>query len=93
MTEDELRDLDEQNAYIQEIANLPGWQAVSDFILSRAEPVQAGLISGAPKDYEEYRERVGWVKGVLDVLKVPEQSQERVDRLRAELEQARAQSE
>lgn len=85
---DELRDLIERDTQIQELTRHPGWEVLRDLVLERAEPVQKGLLSGAPKDIERYRYDVGWWQGVRDVLDAPDLHSRRLELVRREHESA-----
>ena len=86
MNSDALRELIERDTQIQDLARHPGWEILRDFILERSERLQEGLLSGAPKTWERYREDVGWFRGVRDVLDAPDAHSRRLELARREAE-------
>lgn len=58
-----IRQLIEQASQVAALQDHPGWQVLTDYILSRAHKFEEAMVVGTHKSYEEYRETVGWLKG------------------------------
>lgn len=72
--EDVVRGLIEQAHLLDELTRHPGWEVLEDFCLRGPQgsaKKQTALINGAARTLEEYKERVGELKGIHFVLDAP----------------------
>lgn len=79
MTEEELGDLRERTALIEDMASRPGWEMLRDRALVALYQRQQRLISGRIGSYEDYLKEVAWMDGVSFVLGLPEQARGELD--------------
>jgi hypothetical protein len=86
VNEDELRDLIERDAQVQEMTQHPGWALLQDYMRAQMEAKQRWLIIGNADTLEEYRRMTGWLQGVGDALSAPEALAAQVDRARREVD-------
>lgn len=84
MAADELRELIERNAQVQEMTQHPGWALLGDYMRAQLEARQRYLLVGSAKDIEDYRKMTGWLQGVSDTLSAPATLGEQVQRAQAE---------
>lgn len=80
---DELRDLLERSARIQEVVQHPGWQYLYDYIVAITATEQRFILAGNCKTQEEYARRTGKVAGMHAVLDAPSALAERVAEMQA----------
>lgn len=78
LTEEELRGLIEQAHQIQILTEHPGWPVFVDWLHHRAEPHQRRVLNGGYKNLEDYREGVGFIKGVQVALQAAADTQQLV---------------
>ena len=77
---DELRDLIERNALVQEMTRHPGWDLLADYMRAQMEAKQRSLLLGNADTIEDYRHQTGWLQGVTATLSAPEALAEQVQR-------------
>lgn len=80
---DQIRQLQEQAAQIQELTRHPGWEFLADYIIALTTKQQQYVLTGRCTDERDYARRTSYVKGMLDVLEAPSKLQQQVDRLRS----------
>src|SRR5436190_9701774 len=83
---DELRDLIERNATVQEMAQHQGWALLEDYIRAQMEAKQTYLLTGNADSMEEYNKITGWIAGVRAVLNSPWALDAQTDRQKKEEE-------
>ena len=68
---DDLRDLIERNAAVQEMTQHPGWMLLQDYMREQQAAKQHWLIVGNADSMEEYNKVTGWLAGVAATLNAP----------------------
>jgi len=71
VTDDELRDLQERVALIEEMAAQHGWTLLVDRAHATLAAYQQRLLGGAIKDYSDYEKTVAFIDGAFFVLHLP----------------------
>jgi hypothetical protein len=79
MATDELRDLQERVALVDELSQSQGWDMLWDRALVTVRAKQLRLVQGKAGSYEDYLRETSFLEGMDFVRKLPE-------RLRLELE-------
>jgi len=83
---DELSDLIQRNAGVQEMTHHHGWDLLEDYIRAQMEAKQTYLLQGSADSMEEYAKITGWIAGVRAVLNAPKALDEQTDRQKKEEE-------
>jgi len=79
MNDETYRALVEQSHQLQELTRHPGWPVFQDYLLTVVQaPITRSIVNGGAKDFEEYKERTGFCKGITRALNVPDEVGEQV---------------
>jgi hypothetical protein len=68
--DDELRDLQERVALIEEMSSHPGWTMLTDRAHATLRSTQQSIINGR-LDLDTYRNRCGFIEGAFFILNLP----------------------
>jgi hypothetical protein len=74
LTEEELRNWQEIDMHLSELARSNGWVAFSEYVmLELSKPISTRVLNASEKAYswETYLRDTGYLKGLKDVLEIP----------------------
>lgn len=78
MTEDELRQIQEQAHLLDELTKHPGWPVLVDYALTKIARSKEAVLNGNIDDHATYKARTGVFVGVHFVLDAPREVRDTV---------------
>ena len=78
-----LRELIERASVVEALSQHPGWPLYVDYLKALSATSQYYVINGNVATIEEYKERVGYLRGIRDAIEAPALLQQRVSRMQA----------
>lgn len=68
MQDDDFRELIERADQVRQVMQHPGWVIYEDWLRHKAQPHQKRVLDGNFSDMADYRESVGFGKGIVAAL-------------------------
>lgn len=72
LEEQATRELLERAHQINQLTQHPGWAVFCDYLIALTTPVQVAVLEGKVRSEEDYRERVGFIRGVRTAMLAPD---------------------
>lgn len=88
LSEDERRELIENDFQVQQLVQHPGWAVLLDFVVNAGglRAWQTSVLGGAAKTTESYQHMVGKIQGCEHVINAPARIQAMADAARGATE-------